>query len=50
MRVEAAHALRQHARTLQKIMGNEGLENVQLEIAGRATKIDGNIIAEHLAA
>ena len=31
-------------------MGDERLEHVQFEIAGRAAEIDRHVVAEHLAA
>ncbi len=44
------HAISQQAHALQKVVSNHRLEYIQLEIAGCATDIDCDIIAEHLAA
>ena len=48
MRVETRHAVGEQTSTLQHVVNDQRLVNVELEVARRATNVDGNIVTHHL--
>jgi hypothetical protein len=44
------HAVGQQAHALQEVVGDQRLEDVELEVAGGAADADGDVVAHHLAA